>query len=86
MKPKKIKRSDLYVGKLVVCSDHTQVQVRTVAYLFPDSSMVDVQWYEGTNHCSQGVDCQLYEPTLAQIEYSIQFNGKLMPVQDLLDF
>ena len=86
MKNKKLKRSNLYIGQLVVCSDHPQVQVRTVSHHFPNSSMIELQWFEGTNHCSQGVDCQLYEPTIAQIEYSIQFNGKLMQVGELLDF
>jgi hypothetical protein len=86
MKSKKLKRSDLYIGKLVVCSDHPEVQVRTVSHLFPNSSMVELQWYEGTNHCSQGVDCQLYEPTSKQVEHSICNNGKLMPCQELLDF
>lgn len=86
MKNKKLKRSDLYLGQLVVCSDHPTAQVRTVAHLFSDSSVVELQWYEGTNQCAQGVDCQLFTPTLKQIEYSIDLNGKLVAFHDLLQF
>jgi hypothetical protein len=86
MKSKKLKRADLRIGQLVVCSDHPKVQVRTVSHLFSNSSMVELQWFEGTNHCSQGVDCQLYVPTMEQIEFSIDHNGKLMAFHDLLNF
>lgn len=86
MKSKKLKRSDLHLGQLVVCSDHPKVQVRTVAHLPSNSTVVELQWYEGTNQCSQAVDCQLYAPTLEQIEFSIDLNGKLVAFHDLIQF
>jgi hypothetical protein len=84
MTNKKINRNDLYLGQLVVCSDHPTAQVRTVSHVFSNSTVVELQWYEGSNQCSQEVDCQLFTPTLKQIEYSIDLNGKLVAFHDLL--
>ena len=86
VKNKKLKRSDLYIGQLVVVSDNLDAQVRTVAHLFDNSKMVELQWYEGTNHCSQGTDLELYEPTIKQIVHSIALYGKLVAYNDLLNF
>jgi len=86
VKNKRLKRSDLYIGQLVVVSGNFDAQVRTVAHLFENSKMVELQWYEGTHHCSQGTDLELYEPTIKQIVYSIATYGKLVAHNDLLNF
>jgi hypothetical protein len=84
MANKRIKLENIYIGQLVVCSDHPEVQVRTVSALL-DGFMIEVQWYEGKNQCVQGVDCSmLREPTIKQIEYSIANNGKLVAMNDIM--
>jgi hypothetical protein len=84
MANKRVKRANLYIGQLVVCTDHPEAQVRTVSELI-DHFMVQVQWYEGSHQCVQPVDCSmLYEPTLRQIEYSIAHNGKLVAMNDIM--
>ena len=87
---KKVKKSNLYVGQLVVTSDNPEAQVRTISHLFEPThalDMVEVQWYEGSRICVQGIPCSmLYIPTIQQIEHSIQVNGRLVAKQDLLDF
>ena len=83
---KALKKSNLYVGQLVVTSDDPEAQVRTISHLF-DNNMVEVQWYEGSKLVSQGIDySMLRTPTIKQIEYSIEFNGRLVPVHELFDF
>ena len=85
MKQQKVKKSEIYVGQLVVCTDHPEAQVRTISHIF-DNNMVEVQWFEGTNLSIQGIDySMLYVPTIKQIEYSIQFNGKLVANHDILE-
>lgn len=87
MQNKKIEKNDFYVGQLVVTSKSKDAQVRTVSHIFSNSTMVELQWYEGTGHCSQGVDYSLcMTPTLEQIEYSIDINGKLVAFHDILNF
>ena len=87
---KPLKKSNLYVGQLVVTSDNPEAQVRTISHLFESThalNMVEVQWYEGTKLIAQGIDCSmLYTPTIKQIEYSIQFNGRLVANHEIFDF
>jgi hypothetical protein len=81
---KAIKLKDIYVGQLVVTSDSAEAQVRTVESV--EGFMVTLTWYEGTNQCIQGVDYSLLGvPTIAQIEYSINNNGRLANLQDVED-
>jgi len=81
---KKIKLQNIYVGQLVVTSNSTEAQVRTVESV--EGFMVTLTWYEGTNQCIQGVDYSLLmTPTLEQIEYSINNNGRLANLQDVED-
>lgn len=83
MANKRIKQERLYVGQLVVCSEHIEAQVRTVSALL-DNFIVEVQWYEGDKLCAQGVDYSLLrEPTLKQIECSIAHNGPLVPMNGI---
>ena len=84
MANKRIKQDHLYIGQLVVCTDHPEAQVRTVSAIL-DNFMIEVQWYEGKNQCAQGVDYSLLrEPTIKQIEYSIANNGKLVAMNDIM--
>lgn len=81
----RIKKSNLYVGQLVVVTDHPETQVYTIAEI--NGNIAILQWYEGDRHCSQGHDAfGFLIPTLKQIEYSIAHNGRLMPVCDLLEW
>jgi hypothetical protein len=81
---KRIKLEDIRVGQLVVTTDSEKAQVRTVESV--DGTQVTLAWFEGTSLCVQGVDYgMLRVPTIAQIEYSISFNGRLADLQDLQD-
>lgn len=82
---KSLKKSTLYIGQLVTTSDSQEAQVRTVSHIF-DNNMVELQWYEGDQLIVQGIDrSMLYTPTIQQIEYSIQFNGRLVSTNDILE-
>ena len=81
---KAIKLKDIRVGQLVVTSDSPEAQVRTVESV--EGFQVTLTWYEGTNQCIQGVDYSLLGlPTLAQIEYSISYYGRLANMEDVKD-
>jgi hypothetical protein len=82
---KSLKKSNLHIGQLVTTSDSQEAQVRTVSHIF-DNNMVELQWYEGDQLIVQGIDrSMLYTPTIQQIEYSIQFNGRLVSINDILE-
>jgi len=81
---KKIKLQNIYAGQLVVTSNSTEAQVRTVESV--EGFMVTLTWYEGTNQCIQGVDYSLLmTPTIEQIEYSISNHGRLANMEDVKD-
>jgi hypothetical protein len=87
MKQLKIKKSNLYLGQLVVTSIADDAQVRTVSHIFDSSTMVELQWMEGTNHCTQGVDYSLLMiPTIKQIENSIFNYGNLVSAKEIINF
>lgn len=83
---KTIKHKDLYIGQLVVVTDHPEAQVRTVAGF--EGNAVILQWHEGSRLCSQGVHAAvgLLKPTLEQIEYSIAANGSLVSTKELVEW
>lgn len=82
---KAIKHTDLYIGQLVVVTEHPETQVYTVASI--ESQAVILQWQEGNRHCSQGYDKYgLLKPTLEQIEYSIAANGPLVSTKKLVEW
>lgn len=82
---KAIKHTDLYIGQLVVVTEHPETQVYTIASI--ESQLVILQWREGTRHCSQGHDKYgLLKPTLQQIEYSIAANGSLVSTKELVEW
>lgn len=82
---KAIKHTDLYIGQLVVVTEHPETQVYTVASI--ESQAVILQWQEGKRQCSQGHDKYgLLKPTLEQIEYSIAANGPLVSTKELVEW
>jgi hypothetical protein len=81
---KSIKLQNIRPGQLVVTSDSTQAQVRTVESV--DGVHVTLTWFEGTNQCIQGVDYSMLRvPTIEQVEYSINANGRLANILDVAD-
>jgi hypothetical protein len=81
-KAQPIKHTDLYIGQLVVVTEHPETQVYTVAAIH--SQMVTLQWCEGSRQCGQHYEKYgLLKPTLEQIEYSIAANGPLVSTQAL---
>lgn len=82
---KAIKHTDLYIGQLVVVTEHPETQVYTVAAIAGHVAIL--QWQEGAGHCSQGHDKYgLLKPTLQQIEYSIAANGPLVSTKELVEW
>jgi hypothetical protein len=85
MKQQKIKKSDLYLGQLVVTSTADDAQVRTVSHIFDSSTMVELQWMEGSALCAQGSDYSLLMiPTIKQIENSIYKYGNLVSSKEIV--
>lgn len=81
---KRIKKQDIRAGLLVTATDHPEAQVYTVESI--EGNQVTLTWYEGTNQCICGLDySMLWKPTLEQIEYSINTNGRLATAQDVAD-
>jgi hypothetical protein len=81
----------LYVGQLVVVSTIETAQVRTIAKIHKRDSgvvyAVTFIWNEGDRLCAQNTDAwTLYKPTLEQIEFSIQVNGKLANKGDVCEY
>ena len=87
---KAIKHTDLYIGQLVVVTEHPETRVYTIAAT--DGHVAILQWQEGTRHCSQKLRIPtnekygLFKPTLAQIEYSIAANGPLVSTKELVEW
>jgi hypothetical protein len=80
-----IKHDDLYIGQLVVVTEHYEAQVYTVAGI--KNHMAILQWYEGKQFCSQGHEKYgLLKPDLKQIEYSVAANGPLVSTRDILEW
>lgn len=80
-----IKHSDLYIGQLVVVTEHPETQVYTIAGI--EGQVAILQWHEGKQLCSQGHEkFGLLKPTLEQIEYSIAANGPLVSTQDIVEW
>jgi len=81
---RKITKKSMYVGMLVVTTDWLGAQVYTIAHIFKNWKIVELQWKEGERQCSQVIDYSLLmNPTIKQIEHSINDNGPLVGVNDL---
>ena len=74
----------LYLGQLIVRGPHADAQVYTVAAI--RGFNIYVVWFEGKRMSGQWTDYgDCYQPTFAQIEYSIAANGRLASGQDIKD-
>ena len=81
---KRIKKQDIRAGLLVVATDRLEAQVYTVESI--DGNQVTLTWYEGSNQCICGLDySMLWKPTIEQVEYSINANGRLANILDVAD-
>jgi hypothetical protein len=81
---KRIKKQDVRPNLLVVVTEHPEAQVYTVESI--EGNQVTLTWYEGTNQCISGMDySMLMRPTIEQVEYSINTNGRLATAQDVAD-
>lgn len=79
---KSIKHTELYIGQLVVVTEHPETQVYTIAEF--EGNNVLLQWREGTHQTRCTHDkFDLLKPTLQQIEYSIAANGALVSSRDV---
>lgn len=79
---KVIKHTELYIGQLVVVTEHPETQVYTIADF--EGNNVLLQWREGTHQTRATFDkFSLIKPTLQQIEYSIAANGALVSSKDI---
>jgi hypothetical protein len=79
---KRLTLNQIYIGQLIVRGEHLDAQVYTIAKIIGFN--IYVIWFEGERQCGQWTDYgDCYKPTLEQIEYSIQANGKLASGQDI---
>ena len=82
---KAINHTDLYIGQLVVVTEHPETQVYTIASI--ENQSVILQWREGNRTCAQATEKYgLLKPTLEQIEYSIAANGSLVSTKELVEW
>jgi len=81
---KRIKKQDIRAGLLVTATNHPESQVYTVERM--DGNQVTLTWYEGSNQCICDSDySMLWKPTIEQVEYSINANGRLANILDVAD-
>ena len=80
---KKLTLKQLYLGQLIVRGPHADAQVYTVAAI--RGFNIYVVWFEGKRMSGRDYYGDCYQPTLAQIEYSIAANGRLASGQDIKD-
>jgi len=81
---RKIKLKDYRAGMLVVSTDRVETQVYTVESI--KGYWITMVWREGDRTCICGMDSSmLITPTIEQIEYSINNNGRLADMNDVAD-
>ena len=81
---KKLTLKQIRIGQLIVRGTHADAQVYTIAAI--RGFNIHVIWFEGTRKCGQWTDYgDCYKPTLEQIEYSINANGRLASALDVLE-
>lgn len=74
--------ANLYLGQLVVISDHPEAIVATIVSIKGYS--VELRWKEGDKMCGCGWQSyMLKKPSLKQIENSIANNGALVSVKEI---
>jgi hypothetical protein len=78
----RIKLKEFYVGQLIARGTHPDPQIYTLAEI--DRINICLAWWEGSHFCKQWTDYgDCYVPTIKQIEYSINNNGKLATLKDI---
>ena len=83
-KPKYIKPSDLYIGQLVVVTEHPEAQVYTIGEISQPYGAVSTVWFEGERKCISTADMfSLMTPTMRQVEYNIAAHGRLASGRDI---
>jgi hypothetical protein len=81
---RKIKLKDFRVGMLVVSTDRVETQVYTVESV--EGFRIMLVWREGDRTGVSSLDySMLMTPTIEQIEYSINNNGRLADMNDVAD-
>ena len=81
---RKIKLKDFRVGMLVVSTDRVETQVYTVESV--EGFRIMLVWREGDRTGVSSLDySMLITPTIEQIEYSINNNGRLADMNDVAD-
>ena len=81
---RKIKLKDFRVGMLVVSTDRVETQVYTVESV--EGFRIMLVWREGERTGVSSLDySMLMTPTIEQIEYSINNNGRLADMNDVAD-
>jgi len=81
---RKIKLKDFRVGMLVVSTDRVETQVYTVESV--EGFRIMLVWREGDRTGMSSLDySMLMTPTIEQIEYSINNNGRLADMNDVAD-
>ena len=81
---RKIKLKDFRVGMFVVSTDRVETQVYTVESV--EGFRIMLVWREGERTGVSSLDySMLMTPTLEQIEYSINNNGRLADMNDVAD-
>jgi hypothetical protein len=79
------KKQDMRPGLLIVRGQHADAQVYTVKGA-PVGNIISLVWFEGSRKCSQQADYSgCYKPTIEQIEYSINANGRLAGIMDVAE-
>ena len=74
--------ANLYLGQLVVTSDHPEAIVATIVSI--KGYCVELRWREGTRLCGCGWQSyMLKKPSLKQIENSIVNNGALVSTKEI---
>lgn len=85
MKRSTINHNDLYIGQLVVVTDHPEATVYTIASIEGNTAIL--QWREGSNHCSCGYEkFGFMKPTSKQVEYHIANCGALVSNRDIVEW
>jgi hypothetical protein len=83
MKSTLYKKQDMRPGLLIVRGQHPDAQVYTVQGQ-PENNQIYLVWFEGSRKCGQWSDYSgCYKPTVEQIEYSINANGRLAGIKDV---
>jgi hypothetical protein len=79
------KKQDMRPGLLIVRGQHADAQVYTVKGV-PVGNVISLVWFEGSRKCGQQADYSgCFKPTVEQIEYSINANGRLAGIMDVAE-